>query len=419
MDKVEEAVTYFRSEPFHRLFLDFRKKYESLGRIGGSVSMKKYKEEEVEAIAGFLGKGTEEVERRRLQLSDFEERLLDTKFEGLSLVNILESYFGESIVSKAEQAAKEEIRIEQLFLTIKQNHPSLSFWVDVLREKPPTTYSFYPWMQEEREFLSLIEKLDLAYNNLPSENKWERLPLFSQRIAQDPHAFDIGKKLGRLWIHLLSVESSVAVPKTSVGVTELLEEYGLLRDDLMNFVTCANLLAEYNGSVHPVWQEAFHMNLVRNVTLREVITLDRIYTEGGSRVFVVENSGVCSMLLDEVPSAPLVSTQGQVKLAAWKLLDFLAAEGTTLYYAGDFDPEGLRMADIMMNRYPGQVVLWRMATNDYKDSGAEVELSETRLKKLDSIKAPELAGVVKEMRKIEKAGYQESLVETMIEDLKQ
>ncbi|KHE67441.1 TIGR02679 family protein [Halobacillus sp. BBL2006] len=417
MDKREEAVAFFRSEPFHRLFDDFRNKYQSLGRIGGSVSIKEYTESEVEAIAGFLGKSPEEVWSSRVSLSAFEKRLLDTKFEGLSLVEILEQYFGETLVSNAKQAAEKERRLENFFQTIEVEYPALSFWVKILREKPPSTYSFFPWMKEEKSFLALMEQLDHAFRTRPSPGQFERLPKFSQRITQDPHAFDGSRPLGKLWIHLLSMDQETAVPKTSEGVTELLEAYGLLRDDLMNFVTCANLLADDGGGVHPVWREAYKIQLVRNITLRELMTLERVYVPDSERVFVVENSGVCSMLLDEVTSVPLVSTQGQVKLATWKLFDYLVAEGVTLYYSGDFDPEGLKMADLMKKRYPDQVVLWRMSVRDYEASAPEVEISESRLKKLDSIESPELNEVILAMRRTGKAGYQEALVGVMIKDM--
>lgn len=58
-----------------------------------------------------------------------------------------------------------------------------------------------------------------------------------------------------------------------------------------------------------------------------------------------------------------------------------------------------------------------MFLHDYKGSEAEVELSDHQLKKLESIRSPELVFVVNEMKKSKKAGYQESLMEVMIEDL--
>lgn len=417
MDKRMEAVAFFRSEPFHHLFSDFRNKYESLGRTGGSVSLKNYKKEEIQTVADFMGKDPDDIRKRRLSLSAFEKRLGATKFESLTLLEILEAYFNEPITPRMQQAMQEEERVEKLFRTMEKTYPSLSFWVDVLREKPPSTYVFYPWMEQEEEFLQMVDTLDKAYRNMPGSGEWERLPKFSQRITRDPHAFDAGKKLGKLWLHLLSTDRGETTPKTAEAMTQLLETYGILRDDLMNFVTCANLLAKKEGELHPVWKEAYNLQLVRNVPLREIVTVDEVFVPQGEKVYIVENSGVCSMLLDEKPGAPIVSTQGQVKLAAWKLLDLLVESGVTLLYAGDFDPEGLRMAKLMKERYKENVVLWRMSCKDYETSEPDVELSENRLKKLESLNCPELEELAGVMITTRKAGYQEALIEEMVQDM--
>jgi len=48
---VDEAVQYFKeSAEFSRLFTQFRKKYASLGKVGGSVSIQSFKQVELEAI---------------------------------------------------------------------------------------------------------------------------------------------------------------------------------------------------------------------------------------------------------------------------------------------------------------------------------------------------------------------------------
>ena len=46
----------FKEEPgFLKLFNLFKEKYRSLGRIGGTVSLKSFNDAELQSIAGFLG----------------------------------------------------------------------------------------------------------------------------------------------------------------------------------------------------------------------------------------------------------------------------------------------------------------------------------------------------------------------------
>jgi uncharacterized protein (TIGR02679 family) len=116
--------------------------------------------------------------------------------------------------------------------------------------------------------------------------------------------------------------------------------------------------------------EAYRQQVTLNLPLREVVRIDKAYTNG-KVVYVVENSGVYSALLDLcrdfceeqglkdiIPNPPLVCTHGQFKLASLLLLDKLAASGTQIYYSGHFDPEGLSMAERLLLRYPGQAKAW-------------------------------------------------------------
>lgn len=55
MSIAKEAAAFFRSErAFHRLFVEMKRKYESLGRVGGTVSLQSFSDEEREAIAAFF-----------------------------------------------------------------------------------------------------------------------------------------------------------------------------------------------------------------------------------------------------------------------------------------------------------------------------------------------------------------------------
>lgn len=103
--------------------------------------------------------------------------------------------------------------------------------------------------------------------------------------------------------------------------------------------------------------------------------------------FVVENSGVFSEILDRFGATrlqPIVCAHGQFKLACLMLLDKLAAAGITIYYSGDFDPEGLQMASRLLQRYPGQAVPWRYTVDDYGHCVSEVTLSGSCLKRVDT-----------------------------------
>jgi len=384
---VDEAVHYFKaSTGFSCLFEQFRKKYASLGKVGGSVSIQSFKHDELEAIARFFG---DEVATLRLKktvtLRAFEKKLQTTKFEGVTLLELLEAYFGEALVTKQEALAQMEGQRAERFRELKRTYPSLTFWFTYLERRTADTH-WINRMVETDGFNVSCERLAQAMERLPLD--YERLPVFGQRIVGNPHAFDRTNELGRLLIHALHVKRGQGGPPPSdtERVNELLLEFKLLRDDIS----------------------------VLNVPMRELLNVDRVRPSRGHTVWIVENSGVFSSLLDDVPDAPLVCTHGQFKLATYRLLDALVASGCQLKYAGDFDPEGLQMAARLKERYGDKLDYWCMDLESYVTSEPSVELAEERLVKLDRVTDVELQDVVEEMKRRGTAGYQEALLAEMV-----
>lgn len=421
---MNEALNYFQEDSgFESLFILFKKKYESLGRIGGTVKVDGFNETELIAIARFFGITLVEVKKKgTISLIDFEKQLKRTRFSNIDLKELLEAYFKEPLISNKERKRLELEQQERFVTRLIDEFPRLEFWLEYLKRRTPDTFWIYRLMQENPEDFKLkAYYLERAFRCLPQH--FERLPLFSQRITRDPHAFDMNTNLGKLLLHLLAVnlnlDESVVLPVDTESINNLLFEYRLLRDDITNYVTCANLLAERESELHPLWVAAVKTESVMNIPLRELLNLTRIYPKNEEKkVWIVENSGVYSSILDEVPSVPLICTHGQFKLAALEMMDLLVDEGVTLYYASDLDPEGLGMAEKLLLRYPEHVKLWKMDVKDYENSLAEARLSEERLKKLSAIGVSELTPVVNEMRKRKQPGYQEALVKEMVEELK-
>ncbi|KDN58725.1 TIGR02679 family protein [Exiguobacterium sp. AB2] len=416
---VDEAVHYFKaSTGFSRLFEQFRKKYASLGKVGGSVSIQSFKHDELEAIARFFGEDVATIRlKKTVTLRAFEKKLQTTKFEGVTLLELLEAYFGEALVTKQEALAQMEGQRAERFRELKLTYPTLTFWFTYLEGRTADTH-WINRMVETDKFDVSCEQLSQAMERLPLD--YERLPVFGQRILGNPHAFDRTTDLGKLLIHALHIKRGQigAPPSDTERVNDLLLEFKLLRDDITNFVTCANVTAEREGTEHPMWHGAAWMHSVLNVPMRELLNVDRVRPSRGHTVWIVENSGVFSSLLDDVPDAPLVCTHGQFKLAAYRLLDALVASGCQLKYAGDFDPEGLQMAARLKERYGDKLDYWCMDLESYVASEPSVELAEERLVKLDRVTDVELQDVVEEMKRRGRAGYQEALVEKMVVQLK-
>lgn len=425
MDKdVEEAVDFFRSnKAYDKLFHLFRKKYESLGRIGGTVSVKKFSEQEMTEIAPFFGVSSNALnQKEKISLHSFEQQLQHTRFQEIPLKTLLDAYFGTTIVSNKARQAFEREALQQFLKEQMDLYPNIAFWFDYLMEYPKECRWMTQWFTSDKAYLQTwFRVLERAFSLLPQSA--ERLPMFSQRVTGDPHAFDVQTQPGKMFLYLLAVhqakqqEGVVSTFTSTEEINKLLQAYLIYREDLLNYVTCANLLAETEAGVHPVWKAAVEMQTVQIVPLKEIVNLVRAYPAQGQKVWVVENSGVCSTLLDDFPQVPIVCTNGQFTLATWMLLDLLEKNDCHLYYASDFDPEGLMMAQRLLTRYPDTLHLWQMTVPAYRTALSSKEISEGRLEQIKQLTHPALIEIGKRMQEMKRAGYQEALVTNMRSDL--
>jgi uncharacterized protein (TIGR02679 family) len=308
---------------------------------------------------------------------------------------------------------------------VKAKFPQIDWYIDWISSKPADTRWIWSVYKEDAARLySYFEYLEKAWGFIGKEKMFIRMPLFAQKVTGNPHAFDRNAILGKMLLHLLTVdqknkeEGESSFSKTSEEENDLLGFYGLIRDDLWSFVTCQNILAETDQGMHPVWKAAQETGTVLNLPLKELIKVEKVYPYKRNVVWVVENSSVASTLMDLAPHTPVICTHGQLRIAGWRLIELLASADVTIYYSGDLDPEGMLIADRLVRRFPEAVRLWRMDEKSYLEGMSEEIVSDKRLSQLKKLHHPGLNKVAEVMQREKRAGYQEAKVEVMGEDLK-
>lgn len=423
-----EALSYFKKSPvLTRLLEQFKGKYRALGRTGGTVRLLRLTPEDRRDLGGLLGQDLSAGEAVTVSASQLEEALQQTRFAGLTLQQILAASQGSPLFSRAEEKARAEAEKEKFFYSLtagRQGGPGCR-WIEHILAKGPGSRGIHMAYAHGRDNLALwLGNVLRALDELPRED-YERLSVFAARITGDPHGFDPLTDQGRLFVdalRFLQEEEAPRRPLSSEEVSELFAACRLLRDDIFSFVTCTGLLAfRRPGQKLATWDHACREKVILNVPLRELVKIDTLTPAGGKLVFAVENPAVFSGILDafsEGPYPPLVCTHGQFRLAALMLFDKLARAGARIYYSGDFDPEGLQMARRLLQRYPLNALPWRFDPSDYASSRPSPLLSEARLNKLNGIDHPALAAVKEEIARTGKAGYQEQIIPSLIDDLK-
>ena len=99
---LEEAVSYFKQEGFRRLMLGFQERYASLGHVGGSVLLSNPKEEERDALEGFLQTNCHKQKNLTVSEKAFSHALEKSKFAEVTLEEILEKVCSSPLISKKE-----------------------------------------------------------------------------------------------------------------------------------------------------------------------------------------------------------------------------------------------------------------------------------------------------------------------------
>ena len=92
------------------------------------------------------------------------------------------------------------------------------------------------------------------------------------------------------------------------------------------------------------------------------------------------------------------------------LLDLLK-EDHSFWYAGDFDPEGLLIAQNLKERYKTALHFWKYEVKWYEKYVSSVALSESRIKKLDRVYMEELQELKVCIQRTKRAAYQEAMLE--------
>ena len=139
MGKTEECAAYFRERPVYRkVFQKVRAKYESLGHMGGKVTLTNLSQEEKRQLGGFLQKDYTENRTITVSVERLEKCLKESRFSEVTLENLLETYFGQKLTVKKEEREKEAEKRRIFFENLLEmyEHTYMGEWLEnTLKEK--------------------------------------------------------------------------------------------------------------------------------------------------------------------------------------------------------------------------------------------------------------------------------------------
>ena len=432
--QAEECIAYFRENPvFEKIFRGFREKYASYGDFSGTVILKNISESALEVLEGFFQKNFHGKKSISISAAGFEKALKESRFEEFSPKEVLELYFREKMTGKKEQQQSEEQRWSQALEETKIIYQK-TFSERWLFELGQTKDEMYFYLQKryreagkDKEKIKKVLELGCkVLNNFPyHQGNREYLAVFAARITGNPHAFDDGEREGvflRMLIQWDLVHREIPVDRSEIFPAlyrqRLYLAAGILRDDMSNCaMLCGIRTWKKNGELHEGMEGFFREGAPVQVPLSGIADWGRVECPEDT-IYIVENPSVYAMLCGKwAGKKACMCMNGQPRLSAVLLLDLLAEAGVKIYYAGDFDPEGMLIAQKIKKYYQGEVCYWKMSVEDYEKSKSKEILTTKRLKMLEHIDDIELLQTAEALQKCGVAGYQENILDMLMRDL--
>lgn len=420
--QLEEALNYFSQPGFKRIFEGLGKRYISLGRVGGTVVLHSLTEVERDVLEGFFQTDCHHKKSMTISVEKIEKALQKTKFSDLGFEKIFHGYFPKELISKQEQ---EECRREQA----KQNYEKIlegyedtkagQWFVHMLETKTGA----YPLLHQDEEkhtgwTLENIPYVLRALNALPVWNgDKQRLPVFASAVTGNPHYFDETNRTFRYLLYGICDLCNIPYPKNQNAEikAELLYRAGILKDDISSNVTCIGIRGYVSlGRIHEGIEGFWKLGEMVQLNLQHLGKLEAVEGVGGI-AYVVENPSIFQKLAEETKGKfCVVCSNGQIRLAVLVLLDFLVSSGCLIRYSGDFDPEGLMIAQKLKKRYGEKLEFWHYSREDYEKAVSKEEISEKRLRQLEHITCAPLQELGDQMKRKRFAGYQENIWEEFV-----
>ncbi|HEY5557487.1 MAG TPA: TIGR02679 domain-containing protein [Acetobacterium sp.] len=346
----------------------------------------------------------------------------ETKFRGIDFMEVLPLYFEEELNWKKDLKTlyqKEKTQYFKQLISQFQDTPGALWLGETINQKnnayPVLTVKY----DEDKERLQrLLFQVCQGLNQCIIDPENVRLALFASQITKDPHAFDMNKEGGRLLLYALSYQYKIKYPKNAEEQMELLYTAGLIYDEVSNYTICRGIKAYVANQLHSGWNGFANVGEPLHISLWNISRIDRVSCVK-NRVYVFENPTVFSEiagLLEDRPCS-MICSAGNIMVATLLLLDKIVQEGSLIYYGGDFDPEGLIIADKLKKRYGEKLILWHFNPEEYNDIQSKIEISDTRLKKLDGIASQELLEMAEIIRQSGCGAYQELLVDDYMKDI--
>ena len=422
---MKESLDLINSNKIYKkIFLEVYSKYKKYGKITGSFTLKAATTEERQILFNFDSKALTEG-KAKIKCSTVRD-LFNRKLKEYSFEELLVKVVGKELKTNKEVKDEEKEQEEKFYddiLKASDDGVGKQWFIEIL-DKKKYGYNIIvrKYKSEIRNLKELKRKIILIINSLNKlpylNNEYENIAVFSAVNTKDSHFFDIDKFTGRLFIKAISFILNKDDPKDINEINELYYEVGILKDEISNHTTIYGLNAFNMDSSEVKAVNSFNLwKEPLQISISNLLKID--YFEAiNNTVFIFENPAVFHKILKvNGDNISLICTSGQLNLSSYILLNKIR-NLKNIYYAGDFDPEGLMIAYKIKKRYKDKVKFLNYTRESYINTMSNNIIEEKSMSQLNKINCSELDEVINELRINKRAAYQELLIDEYFDLIK-
>ena len=422
---MKESLDLINSNKIYKkIFLEVYSKYKKYGKITGSFTLKATTTEERQILFNFDSKALTEG-KAKIKCSTVRD-LFNRKLKEYSFEELLVKVVGKELKTNKEVKDEEKEQEEKFYndiLKASDDGVGKQWFIEIL-DKKKYGYNIIvrKYKSEIRNLKELKRKIILIINSLNKlpylNNEYENIAVFSAVNTKDSHFFDNDKFTGRLFIKAISFILNKDEPKDINEINELYYEVGILKDEISNHTTIYGLNAFNMDSSEVKAVNSFNLwKEPLQISISNLLKID--YFEAiNNTVFIFENPAVFHKILKvNGDNISLICTSGQLNLSSYILLNKIR-NLKNIYYAGDFDPEGLMIAYKIKKRYKDKVKFLNYTRESYINTMSNNIIEEKSMSQLNKINCSELDEVINELRINKRAAYQELLIDEYLDLIK-
>lgn len=422
---MKESLDLINSNKIYKkIFLEVYSKYKKYGKITGSFTLKAATTEERQILFNFDSKALTEG-KAKIKCSTVRD-LFNRKLKEYSFEELLVKVVGKELKTNKEVKDEEKEQEEKFYddiLKASDDGVGKQWFIEIL-DKKKYGYNIIvrKYKSEIRNLKELKRKIILIINSLNKlpylNNEYENIAVFSAVNTKDSHFFDSDKFTGRLFIKAISFILNKDDPKDINEINELYYEVGILKDEISNHTTIYGLNAFNMDSSEVKAVNSFNLwKEPLQISISNLLKID--YFEAiNNTVFIFENPAVFHKILKvNGDNISLICTSGQLNLSSYILLNKIR-NLKNIYYAGDFDPEGLMIAYKIKKRYKDKVKFLNYTRESYINTMSNNIIEEKSMSQLNKINCSELDEVINELRINKRAAYQELFIDEYLDLIK-